>query len=70
MDELAGGGFPLGRSLFAVKIFRDHDFGREQRPGLGHFDIFLFENDLAGVVVDFSGAPFPFDLVEGLILHR
>ena len=57
-----------GSVQFAVKIFRDHDFGRQQRPGLGHFDIFLFENDLAGVVGDFGGALVPFDLVERLDL--
>ena len=57
-----------GRVLLAVKIFRNDDFGREHRPGLWHFDIFLFENDFAGVIGDFGGALFPFDLVEGFDL--
>ena len=52
--------------MLAVKIFRDDDLGGEQRPRLGHLDVFLLENDLAGVVGDFGGAPLPFDLVERL----
>jgi hypothetical protein len=68
VDELAHGGFALGGVLFAVKIFRDDDLGGEHRPGLGHLDVFLLENDLAGVVGDFGGALVPFDLVERLDL--
>ena len=53
-----------GGALLAVKILRHHHLGGQQRPGLRHFDILLLENDFAGVVGDFGGAPFPFDLVE------
>jgi hypothetical protein len=66
--ELAHGGFAFGRVLFAVKVFRDDDLGREHRPGLWHFDVFLLEDDLAAVVGDFGGAALPFDLVERLDL--
>lgn len=31
---------------------------------IGHLDVFLLEDDLAGVVGDFGGAAVPFDLVE------
>ena len=48
----------------AVKIFRDGDLGRERAPAFRHFDVLLLENDLAAVVGDLRGAPFPFDLVE------
>jgi hypothetical protein len=66
VDELAHGGFALGGVLLAVKIFRDHHLRREQRPRLRAPRRFLLENDLAGVVRDFGGAPLPFDLVERL----
>ena len=69
VDELTHRGFALGRVLLAVKIFGNDDFGRQHRPGLRHFDVFLFENDFAGVVGDFRRALFPFDLVEGTYLR-
>jgi hypothetical protein len=31
---------------------------------LRHLDVLLLENDLAAVVGDFRGAPFPFDLIK------
>ena len=64
MNELADRHFPLGRVLFAVKIFGNDDLCREHRPRARHFDVFLFEDDFAGVVSDLGRAPFPFDLVE------
>src|SRR6201999_1906146 len=39
-------------------------FGGKLRPALGNFDVFLLEDDLAGVVRDFGRATVPFDLVE------
>ena len=66
VDELAHGGFALGRMLLAVKIFRHDDFRGEHRPRLRHLDVFLFENHLVRVVGDFGGALVPFDLVERL----
>src|SRR5262249_44148860 len=39
--------------------------GRQQRPGLGHLHLFLFENDLAAVIGYLRRPPVPFDLVEG-----
>src|SRR5450756_1718962 len=68
VDKLAHGSFALGGILFAVKIFRYDNFGRQYGPRFRHFDIFLLEDDLAGIVGDFGGAPVPFDLVEGLYL--
>lgn len=68
VDELFDGGFALAGVLLAVKILRDDDLGGELRPGLGHFDVFLFEDDFAGVIGDLGGATVPFDLVEGLDL--
>ena len=68
MNELAHRGLALRRVEFAVKILRDDHLGREQRPRLGHLDIFLLENDLARVIGDFGGAPVPFNLVERLDL--
>ena len=67
--KLADGGFAFAGVLLAVKIFGDDDLGGQQRPGLGHLDVLLLEDDLAGVVGDFRRAPFPFDLVEGLDLR-
>ena len=61
MNQLLHRSFALGRVLLAVKIFRHDDFGGEHRPGLRHFDIFLFKNDLVRVVGDFGGALVPFD---------
>src|SRR5262249_32979394 len=69
MNELAHRGLPLGSTLLTVEIFRDHHLGSQQRPGLRHLDIFLLENDIPGVVGDFSGAPLPFDLIEGFELR-
>src|SRR5690349_1028151 len=65
MDKLADGGFAFGSALLAVKIFRDNNLGGQERPGFGCFDIFLFENDFAVVVVDFRRAPLPLELVVG-----
>src|SRR5580692_7304810 len=64
MDQLADGRFPFAGVLFSVKVFRDHHFGGEQGPRFGHLDIFLFENNLAAIVGNFSRALLPFDLVE------
>ena len=72
MDELAHGGFAavLGGigalGDVAVEIFRDGDLGGEHAPALGHFDVLLLEDGLAGVVGDFRRALFPFDLVVGM----
>jgi len=49
----------------AVEIFRDGDFGGEGAPAARDFDVFLLEDDFAGVVVDFGGALVPLDVVEG-----
>jgi len=68
MNELAHRGLTFRGVEFAVKILRDDHLGREQRPRLGHLDIFLLENDLARVISDFGGAPVPFNLVERLDL--
>ena len=70
VDELAHGGLPFRRALLAVKIFRNHDFGGQHRPGLGHLDVLLLEDDLAGIVGDLGGAPFPFHLVKGIYTRR
>jgi hypothetical protein len=64
LNQLADGSLTLAGVLFAVEIFGHNDFRGEQGPGLGHFDVFLFENDLAGIISDFGGAHFPFDLVK------
>ena len=64
MDELAHGGFALGGALLAVKVFRHHHLVGQDRPGLGHLDVLLFEDHLAGVVGDLGGAAFPFELIE------
>ena len=68
VDELAHRGLPLRRALLAVEILRHDHLGGQQRPGLGHLDVFLLENDLAGIVGDFRRPPFPLDLVEGIDL--
>jgi hypothetical protein len=68
VDELAHGGFALAGVLLAVKVFRHDDLGGELRPGFGHLDVFLLEDDFAGVVGDFGGALFPLDLVKGFHL--
>jgi len=43
MDQLADGRFPFAGVLFTVKVFRDDYFGRQNGPGLGHFDIILLK---------------------------
>ena len=48
----------------AVEIFRDCDFGRQRAPALRHLDIFLFENDPAGIIRDLGSPAFPFYLIE------
>ena len=68
VDELADGEFAFGGFLFAVEVFGDDDFGGELGPGLGDFDVFLLEDDFAGVIGDFGGAAVPFELVEGFDL--
>src|SRR6266511_4460375 len=64
VDQLAHRGLALSGVLLAIKILRDNHFGGEQRPRLGHFDIVLFEDDLATVVGNLGSAPLPLDLVE------
>src|SRR6185369_10392529 len=48
----------------AVEVFGDGDLGGESAPGLGHLDVLLLEDRLAGVVGDLSGALVPLDLVK------
>jgi hypothetical protein len=55
--------------LFAIEVFGNNHLCRQQRPEFGGFDVFLLEDDLAGIVGNFSGAPVPFDLVERLDLR-
>ena len=71
VDELADGGFA---SAFvwvgaigdvAVEIFRDGDLGGERTPAAGDFHVFLFEDDLARIVIDLGRALVPFHVVEG-----
>ena len=64
VNQLADRRFPFAGVLFPVKILRDHDFGGQDGPGLGHFDIFLFKNDLAAVIGDFGRAFLPLNLIE------
>jgi hypothetical protein len=52
------------------KIFRDDHFGGQDGPGFGHFDVFLFENDLAAVVGDFSVRFSHSIWSKGLTWHR
>ena len=61
VDELADGGFASALVRIgaigevAVEIFRDGDLGGEGAPAARDFDVFLFEDDFAGVVVDLGG---------------
>ena len=54
---------PRGPQL-ATEIFRHDDVGRLLRPGAGHLDIALLEDDLAALVADDGRARLPFNLVE------
>ena len=71
VDELADGGFASAFMRVgavgevAVEILRDGDLGGEGAPAARHFNIFLLEDNFAGIVVDFRGALVPFDVVEG-----
>jgi hypothetical protein len=69
MQELPDRGFPFRSAQLAVKVFGDDHLGGQDRPGLGHLDVFLFENDPPRFVGDLGRAPFPFDLVEGVYLR-
>jgi hypothetical protein len=53
---------PIGD--IAVEIFRDGNFRGQFAPTRWHFDVLLFENNLAAVIGDFGSATLPFDLVE------
>jgi hypothetical protein len=48
----------------AVEIFRDGNFRGQFAPTTWHFDVLLFENNLAAVIGDFGSAALPFQLVE------
>jgi hypothetical protein len=69
VDELANGGLALGGVLLAVEILRHDDLGRQKGQGLGHLDVLLFEDDLAGVVGDLGSSPLPLQLVERIGLR-
>ena len=49
----------------AIEIFRDRYLGRERAPGFRDLDVLLFEDNLAAVIGDLGGAPFPLDLIKG-----
>ena len=66
MNQLAHRSFPFRRMLFAVKVFRNHPLGGQNRPGFRYFDVLLFENNLPAIVGDFGGALVPFNLVKRL----
>ena len=48
----------------AVEVLRHRDFRRERRPRGGHLDVLLFEDRLARIIGDFSGALFPRDFIK------
>ena len=66
VDELAHRNFTLRRPLLPIEIFRNDDFCREQRPGLGDLHIFLLKDNLAGIVSDLRRSAFPLNLLKGL----
>ncbi len=72
VDELADGGLAavlVGIGAVgdvAVEVLRNGDLGGEHAPALGHLDVFLLEDGLAGIVGDLRGPLFPVDFVEGM----
>ncbi len=65
VDQLTDTGLALVGADLAVEIFRHHDLGRKNRPARRDLDVFLAEDNIAGIVGDLGGAiVVPLKLVE------
>ena len=63
-DQLFDRVLAVRRADMAPEIFRDNNVRRLLRPGLGHLDAALLEDDGALFAADDRIAEFPFDLIE------
>ena len=64
-DQLAHGALALRLVQLPVEILRSHDIGRRLRPGLGHFHVFLAEDNLPLFIANLGHAPLPFHSIKG-----
>ena len=63
-DELLDAVLAFAGAIFAIKIFGNDHFGRQNGPILRHLDVLLFEDRLPGFVGDFRGPLVPLDFIE------
>src|SRR5687768_4788549 len=63
-DQLLDRALALRRPELPAEILRDDDVGGLLRPELRNLNVALFEDDLALLVADDSGADFPLHFVE------
>src|SRR5262249_5010373 len=70
VDQLPRAVLALGRTEVAAEVLLSHDVRGQLRPGAGHLDVALLEDDGALLVGDGRRPPLPLDQVVGVTPGR